>query len=1336
MTSRPRVYTRIRPQNDNEHRQGGEVCLRAEKGHSDVMIFDDKNGEPMKTRFDHVFDTATTQADVFNHVRGEVISTLFSGYNASMFAYGQTGSGKTFTMEGSRDRPEDWGIIPRMIQAIFEKFASNPDITSANVSCSFVQIYQEKIQDLFAGRKQLEIHMDRTGQYIAQGAVWRDVRDVNECITLYHESVKQRATHATDMNMVSSRSHTILMLKLFWDEPMLPGSRAQLNLIDLAGSEKLNQSGATGERMQEAIHINKSLSALGNVVSKLVDQVKRKDRRIHIPYKDSKLTYLLQSSLGGSNLVHFILALSSSSLWKAESQATIEFGKRALQLVIRPVRNAIDYKRLEEMEAMIDKMRNHIRSLEEELKSKPQDGAGGAGAGGDNSAAFLQLKQLYQEGEERKKRAAARRQKQTQKAALKTKTELNRIIQNLPETLEDLTSHCVLFPQSKIDFRLLGGIEKLVHFIDKSPSTFFRAHAAHTIAAVIDDEGRQILGECGGIDALGRLMQVNEERCKEAACVGLDAAVRSHTANKALLTNDMYKTMVDLVFQNKNQQVQEAAATCLATIVDNYAPAKRELTPMGIVPKLVETIHNAPAEVVHVTKAATTCLGRLSHSDPEMQRAIAKEDGINILIDDVLFSVVGDRDHQVPILASYALVNLCCSNAENMVTARKHPNFEDVRFRLMEGLARAFGTNTTREGFGRATAQETTSPFPYFGVTVADKWDRFNCGGRPIFSTFMENPQYFLYAQEDLKLTVLIQDTLYEQRMQQKQRNNTVYMGLAIFEADPELCKQGLKQLDFHGKLLEIAKFTSNCENVLHCTLKKSETPYILVPFTSQRGRTTSFALSAFADRPVELTPVPETTGWVRSVVDGQWTEFTGRGGEGIDWRRNSQITIRPKENCRAVFVLSYLSLDQQRKGKLDEGDEERQNTRPRLHGRLFTHSFAPEKRYVKAICPLPQGSTFVASNAFSSNSYITTAATLTAGQEYVYIPYTDAPFEDTWRLRMFCDHDEVDVSPVNSKEHEWNVTSFAGMWAGKPLSVALQTKGKMTVMINSPGTFVRVSIADTTGLRINGIDSFWNGDANVEHNVTTSTVAVIVEGMYKKDGKQGSAVDTPFEFFIFTENPATVLDCSFTAKNSSIAMPEPTTEPAKLAYPIECSDVNDDAVEDEDENKEDDDDDDDDDEHAGSASEAVLEATHKAEGLERAVSEQKEENARLRELVKEQEGLIANLKLMTPTAAQPGTFSPPGSAHPPSRPSGTKGFRSDSRLGSRKTPPPTGGAGPVPANVVLAPAMDKVIDDVVVRLSSAAAHEKPPTAAEWNKMRRELRDLQSKLVMAKMNSK
>ncbi|KAH9599343.1 Kinesin motor domain [Trypanosoma melophagium] len=1334
--SRPRVYVRIRPLNDREKRESnGELVCRGDARMPDTLFLkkDDETPE-LQTRFDRVFDREATQANVFDTIGPEVLDTLFSGYNASVFAYGQTGSGKTFTMEGNRGKEELYGITPRLIRAVFERFEANKDITDAVCEVSLVQIYQEKIQDLLAGQKQLDIHMDRTGQYVARDATWARVRSLEESMKMYTKASEMRATTATEMNLVSSRSHMITMLKLQWDEPSLPGSRAQLNLVDLAGSERLAQSGVSGGHMWEAIHINKSLSALGNVVSKLVEQAKHKGRRIHIPYKDSKLTYLLQSSLGGSNLIHFILAVSCSALWRGETNSTIEFGKRALQLVLRPVRNAIDYTRLAEMEEMIERMRSHIASLEQELRDKRNNEA----------AEFLKLKQIPQDGDESSSHHAQRRNKSRQKKKLKVQTELARIMANLPETFDDLTSHCILFPESKASFRELGGLQRLVHFVDRSTSTFYRSNAAQTIASVIDDAGRDMFVEIGGLDALTRLLQVKEERCKEAACVALEAACRGCLKNKKKLSPVVYAELVELIYSYPNQQVQEAACTAVASIVDLYPDARRYFEKLDIVPKLLETIRNTPEEVVNLTKSATNCVGRLAHGDPDMQQLIASFGGIDLLID-VLFSPAGTRDHQVPILASYALVNLCCSNEQNLDIAQDNPRYGEVKFRLLEGLARAFGINTAREGYGRATAHERESPFPYHGVTIVDKWSATSSGGRPIFSTFMDNPQFYLYVTETTDIAFMIQDVLYESRMLKKKKNNTVYMGIALFEGDPELAKAGLKQLDFHGRMVEIGKYTSNCENVLHCTLQPSETPYVVVPFTSQRGRQTEFALSAFADKPIELTAVPEQVGWVRTVLDGCWTEFTGRGGDGFEWRCNSQIRVLPKENCRVVFVLSYLSLDRQRVHLRDEEGEE-QNMRPRLHGRLFTN-FAAEKRYLKALVPLPQKSTFVASNSFASNSYITTSAALKAGEAYVYIPFTETPYEDTWRLSVYCDTDDVSITPVEGIKDEWYCTTSSGTWNGKPVSVQIDTKGKMVAVASSPGAFLRVRLLNTKGKKLEGIDAYWNAEASVEYK-SQGPVTVQVEGMMRTEKGQEAARELKFDIFVFTENKCTVQHVDFPAAPSSLPHPTKSTSEDLLKYPVEVEDTDapfgtmDQSEDEEDDFLEEDDDD---------AGERELE-------LRQTLELRNEENAQLMNRIAEQQRELMELRYMQEkNAASNETTTKESSNGKRKEKDGqqqhtrkqsvkrgdqatsarsaagesTTSAVSNNNNNNNNNATTTGREGQGKLSELPTRTMKEAIEYTLITINSLERRTEPPTSEEWAELKNDLRDLQRRLFFS-----
>eukprot|EP00759_Apiculatamorpha_spiralis_P019528 PhF_6_TR25476/c0_g1_i3/m.35392/K10396/KIF5; kinesin family member 5 len=235
--SRPRVYARIRPLSKTEERNGDSLAFQVEssnKTQHDTLVYK-KDGEPLRTRFDQVFGPTTTQVQMFDSIGKEILDSMASGYNACVFAYGQTGSGKTHTMEGDLSRPEYHGLTPRLIDGIMQRLKSDPNVTGLVARISYVQIYQERIQDLLNERKGLDIHMDRAGHYIAQGAQWVEVQSMAEAMKLYFEASKLRATNSTEMNLVSSRSHAILVLHLQWDEPQLPGLQAQLNLIDLAG---------------------------------------------------------------------------------------------------------------------------------------------------------------------------------------------------------------------------------------------------------------------------------------------------------------------------------------------------------------------------------------------------------------------------------------------------------------------------------------------------------------------------------------------------------------------------------------------------------------------------------------------------------------------------------------------------------------------------------------------------------------------------------------------------------------------------------------------------------------------------------------------------------------------------------------------------------------------------------------------------------------------------------------------------------------------------------------------------------------------------------------------
>jgi hypothetical protein len=589
----------------------------------------------------------------------------------------------------------------------------------------------------------------------------------------------------------------------------------------------------------------------------------------------------------------------------------------------------------------------------------------------------------------------------------------------------------------------------------------------------------------------------------------------------------------------------------------------------------------------------------------------------------------------------------------------------------------------------------------------------------------------------------MIQDVLYEQRMQQKQRNNTVYMGLAIFQGDADLCSVGLKQLDFHGKMTEIAKFTSNCENVLHCTLKPSETPYIVVPFTSQRGRSTTFALSAFANKGLDLVQVPEGTGWARRIVHGSWNKLTGRAGESADWRNNPQIAITVRTPTRAVFILSYLSLDEQRGLRRDDGvEDEKTNMRPRLHGRLFTNDVTPTKRYLKAFVPLPQASTFVAGNSFSSNSYITTTAMLQPEHSYTFVPFTDVPHEDSWRLCVYTDSDDVDVAPVASKESEWTERSFTGVWAEEPVRVSTRAAGRVCIVAQSANVYMRVRAYTPDQNVLASIASFWHFEAFLEFEIPEGTplpVAIVVEGVMKTDAGQVPAKNIPFEVRVFTDDPESQcvhmgVSQAIPAKNILV---NAARAPEDVAYPQLLEDgedplskfqgMNDRASD----SSESDDD-------TGDDNDQLNAQLQQLQGL---VDEQRDANRVLQEQVKDKDSIIASLQREVANAKAVGggnrsdaatplqsvrsaSMSREGAQPPPVR-SASMG----SRHGARQPVSRQGARPSIPAGVVLDQRGPlRVSQDAGRRLGALAAQERVPSAAEWAKLRREMKDIQASL--------
>uniref|UniRef100_A0A3Q3WVW4 Kinesin-like protein n=1 Tax=Mola mola TaxID=94237 RepID=A0A3Q3WVW4_MOLML len=324
-----KVLCRFRPLNKSEIIRGDKF-IPIFQG-EDTVIFGGKSYV-----FDQVFPTNTTQEQVYNVSAKEIVKDVLRGYNGTIFAYGQTSSGKTHTMEGSLHDPKGMGIIPRISGDIFEHIFAMDENLEFHIKVSYFEIYMDKIRDLLDGVclfVYFEAQINEcTCVSFTKGCTERFVTSSEEVMDVIDEGKANRHVAVTNMNEHSSRSHSIFLINIKQEhvetEQKLCG---KLYLVDLAGSEKVSKTGAEGALLDEAKNINKSLSALGNVISALAE-----GRKSHVPYRDSKMTRILQDSLGGNCRTTMFICCSPSSYNDVETKSTLMFGQRA-----KTIRNTV-----------------------------------------------------------------------------------------------------------------------------------------------------------------------------------------------------------------------------------------------------------------------------------------------------------------------------------------------------------------------------------------------------------------------------------------------------------------------------------------------------------------------------------------------------------------------------------------------------------------------------------------------------------------------------------------------------------------------------------------------------------------------------------------------------------------------------------------------------------------------------------------------------------------------------------------------------------------------------------------------------------------------------------
>jgi len=328
--------------------------------------------------FDRVYDQDCTQEEIYKQTAREAVVSTLQGYNATVLAYGQTGTGKTFTMEGF-DSKELRGIIPRSVEDIFYYIQNTADVSARFlVRASYLQIYNEVISDLLKPeRTNLAIREDKKKGVFVEGLSEWVVRSPHEVYGLIKRGSAIRATGSTKINEVSSRSHALFILIVEQNEIVMNPQQAgdiqqsfkvgKLNLVDLAGSERVRISGATGKRLEETKKINQSLSSLGNVIAALTDKGSA-HRRQHVPYRDSKLTRILEDSLGGNCKTTMMAMVSPAVEAFQESLSTLKFANRA-----KNIKNEAYVNEDLDEKALLRRYERELKKLRGELEARSRN---------------------------------------------------------------------------------------------------------------------------------------------------------------------------------------------------------------------------------------------------------------------------------------------------------------------------------------------------------------------------------------------------------------------------------------------------------------------------------------------------------------------------------------------------------------------------------------------------------------------------------------------------------------------------------------------------------------------------------------------------------------------------------------------------------------------------------------------------------------------------------------------------------------------------------------------------------------------------------------------------
>ncbi|TPP47079.1 Kinesin motor domain family protein [Leishmania donovani] len=356
-----RVVIRCRDILPYEAERGDKALVRLDLATNQVVV-QHPIGDADVFAFDAVYNNSFTQRDIFLQEVQPLADAVLQGYNATVFAYGQSGSGKTHTMTGKLSQRNMWGMMPQVVDYLFSEIKKLTSSTKTfKVKVSYVELYNGKSRDLLSSKQvNLEIKQNTSKNFYVKGAEMPEVTSFEDAIKWFNAGTERRQTASTDLNDTSSRSHSLFTVQIehfdFENDPSSPiVMTSKINVVDLAGSEKLSKTNATGETAKEGCNINLSLSALATVIDTIVKGAK------HIPYRGSPLTMLLKDSLGGNAKTVMFANVGPSDKNLSETISTLRFALRAKQIENKPIKN------MDPKDARIQDLMEQIEDLKKRL---------------------------------------------------------------------------------------------------------------------------------------------------------------------------------------------------------------------------------------------------------------------------------------------------------------------------------------------------------------------------------------------------------------------------------------------------------------------------------------------------------------------------------------------------------------------------------------------------------------------------------------------------------------------------------------------------------------------------------------------------------------------------------------------------------------------------------------------------------------------------------------------------------------------------------------------------------------------------------------------------------